>query len=313
MNISSTLLKAPAGVQKVAFGTISFVQRNSPVILTTVGVVGVVTAGVLASKATLRLEPIIDEAKEGVETAKKLKSEKTAEEYSSVDYQKDITHVYFKTGLKVAKLYGPSVTIGLASIGCIVGAHGILHKRNVASAAAYSVLQKSFEEYKNRVVEKYGEEAEEEIRLQTTTETRKNPVTGEEETVKVSHIDPNGVSAYARFFDETNKNWEKVPSENLFFLKAQQTYANHLLRARGHVFLNEVYEALGMEHSEEGAVVGWFLDGEGDDYIDFGIYDFQRPEARDFVNGREDSILLDFNVDGLIYNKIGKRVFTPKI
>jgi hypothetical protein len=122
-------------------------------------------------------------------------------------------------------------------------------------------------------------------------------------TIEVT--DPNGVSQYARFFDESCVQWSKTPEYNLTFLNCQQNYANDLLHSRGHVFLNEVYDMLGIPRSQAGAVVGWVLGKDNDvGYIDFGIYDGNRMRARDFVNGYERSILLDFNVDGVIYDLI---------
>jgi hypothetical protein len=63
---------------------------------------------------------------------------------------------------------------------------------------------------------------------------------------------------------------------------------------------------LGIDRSKAGSVVGWVItkEGTGDNFIDFGVFDGDNPRARDFVNGREGSILLDFNVDGVIYDKI---------
>jgi hypothetical protein len=98
-----------------------------------------------------------------------------------------------------------------------------------------------------------------------------------------------------------NPNWQKNSEHNKLFLKCQQSYANDMLQARGHVFLNEVYSWLGLEHSKAGAVVGWVINSDGDNFVDFGIFD---PGNSRFVNGQERSILLDFNVDGVIYDKI---------
>ena len=91
------------------------------------------------------------------------------------------------------------------------------------------------------------------------------------------------------------------------FLRAQQQYANDKLIAQGHLFLNEVYDMLGLPRTKAGAIVGWVYDDNnavGDNFVDFGIYDVHRETARDFVNGYERSILLDFNVDGVIYDLI---------
>ena len=111
------------------------------------------------------------------------------------------------------------------------------------------------------------------------------------------------ISPYARFFDETVYEWKPDPLMNKCFLDAQQRYANNLLEARGHIFLNEVYDMLGFQRTREGAVVGWIKNGDGDGYVDFGIYD-GNERSRAFVNGHETSILLDFNVDGTIWDKI---------
>jgi hypothetical protein len=89
------------------------------------------------------------------------------------------------------------------------------------------------------------------------------------------------------------------------FLRANQQYFNNLLIVRGHVFLNEVYDQLGLPHTTAGQIVGWRYtpDNEGDNYNDFGILRDDET-VRDFINGRNGSILLDFNVDGPILGKI---------
>lgn len=109
------------------------------------------------------------------------------------------------------------------------------------------------------------------------------------------------MSPYARFFDEASANWVKDPEINHIFVQCQQNFANNLLIARGHLFLNEVYDMLGIDRSSAGQVVGWVISGDGDNFVDFGM--FEAHSAR-FVNGYERSILLDFNVDGVVVDKI---------
>ena len=140
-------------------------------------------------------------------------------------------------------------------------------------------------------------------------ETSVDEKTGEEKVTKktVNVADPNNYSSYARFFDDGCTGWTKDPEYNLMFLKKQQRYANDLLKSRGHLFLNEVYDMLGIPRTKAGQVVGWIYDEEypnGDNFVDFGIYDLYNEKARDFVNGYERTILLDFNVDGDIMNLI---------
>lgn len=283
-------------------------KKYSPEILTTVGIAGVVTSAVLASRATLKLEPVI------VRSQQKLYAINAAIEDGVVDIETRADElavvrakgaVYVETGLDLTKLYGPAVAVGTASIVCILSAHGIMRQRNAALVAAYTVMEKGFQAYRSRVVEEFGEEKDRDYLhgLVTTEVTNEKGETHKEVTL---HPDPNVHSVYARFFDEYNINWEKQAEKNLFFLKSQQNYWNDVLHTRGHVFLNEVYDSIGLEHSQAGAVVGWLNDEKsGDTFIDFGIWDLYNDQARMFVNGLERSILLDFNVDGTIFDKIG--------
>ena len=280
-------------------------QKHTPTILTATGIVGVVATTVLASKATLKLEPIIDEMDESLAVAKNVRVE-APENYSERDYTKDLTRAYTTAVVKVGKLYAPAISLGVLSISCLISSHGIMQKRNVALAAAYKTVEEGFSAYRQRVIEKFGEEKDQEIRIQsmkTLEVEEKDPKTGKTTTTKV--FDPNRVSDYARFFDESNPNWRRADDQlNFFFVKQAQTYMNNLLQARGHVFLNEAYDALGIPRTQAGAVVGWVISKDGDNFVDFGIYDSASEKARQFVNGQERSLLLDFNVDGVIYDKI---------
>ena len=192
----------------------------------------------------------------------------------------------------------------------MLASHDIMKKRNVALSAAYLTVDKSFKEYKQRVVDRFGEEVEKEIRYGIKAEEIVETVVDEEgnettvtETVKT--MNPTLYSDYARFFDEASPCWQNDPEYNLMFLRAQQQYANDLLRAKGRLFLNDVYEMLGIEKTKAGQIVGWVYDREnpnGDNFVDFGIYDMSKERVRAFVNGYETNILLDFNVDGNIWD-----------
>jgi hypothetical protein len=291
-------------------------KKHSPEILMTVGVVGIVTSTVMTCKATLKVDGVLDnydEKKGKIEKVRLAEAEKEKigiEEikYTDKDYRKDLVVIKTQTAAKFVKLYGPSVTLGVASIGCILGAHNIMRKRNLAVIAAYKAVEQSFSDYRKRVVDEFGEEKDrlfkngikqEKVTVVETDENGKSKKT--QKTVET--IDPNGISEYARFFDESCSQWDKNSDYNLAFLKCQQNTANDLLHSRGHIFLNEVYDMLGIPRSKAGAVVGW-VEGTGDDYVDFGIFDGDNMKARDFVNGYERSILLDFNVSGMIYDLI---------
>jgi hypothetical protein len=287
------------------------IQKHSPEILAGVGVIGTVTSAVMACKATLKLNDILDDCKETRNKIKEVaENPKYENEYTPEDVKKDITINYAQTAVKIAKLYAPAVILGSASLGCLLASNDILRKRNAALSAAYMTVDKSFKEYRGRVAERFGEEVEKEIRYNIKAQEIETVVANEDgsETVVMEEakvMDPNLYSDYAKFFDEANPNWQNDPEYNLMFLKSQQQYANDLLKARGRLFLNEVYDMLGIDRTKAGQVVGWTYNPNnptGDNFVDFGIYDMSKERVRAFVNGYETNILLDFNVDGNVWD-----------
>lgn len=291
-------------------------KKHSPEILVGAGIVGVVVSAVMACKATTKLDDVLAETKDTVDKIHDVTEhpEKIPEgkEYTVEDSKKDLTIVYTQAGVKLVKLYGPAVVLGTVSIAAIIGGHHILRKRNIALAAAYTAVDKGFKEYRGRVLERFGEEVDRELRYNIKAKEIEKTVTdanGKETVVKetVDVADPNLTSDYARFFDDGCTGWTKDPEFNLMFLKDQQRYANDLFKSKGHLFLNEVYDMLGIPRTQAGQVVGWIYDEKnpiGDNFIDFGIYDIADERKRSFVNGYERTILLDFNVDGNILEMI---------
>lgn len=287
------------------------VKKHSPEILLGVGIAGVVTSTVLACKATMKVNDILEDAKEQIDKVNMVKNDpKYADKYNAEDAKKDLSVIYVQKGVELVKIYLPAFTIGAASIACFLASNNIMKKRNAALGAAYATIDKSYKEYRKRVAERFGEEVEKEIRYNIKAEQIETEVENEDGTKttvveEAKVMDPNLYSDYARFFDEASPYWQKDPEYNFVFLKAQQAYANDLLRARGRLFLNEVYEMLGIEKSKAGQVVGWVYDDKnpiGDNFVDFGIFDMSKERVRAFVNGYEPNILLDFNVDGNIWD-----------
>ena len=312
MNRNKFITAASGALHKAGFK----IHKHSPEVLIGLGVVGVIASTVLACKATLKVSGVIAAHKENVDKIHQVaEDESLKEEYTDNDRNKDLTIVYVQTGVKLVKLYAPAIAMGVLSVTSILASHNILRKRNVALAAAYATVDKSFKEYRERVIKRFGERVDHElkhnIKAVEITETVTDEKTGEPKEVKrtidvIDPDDPSAHSAYARFFDESCPAWGKNPEFNLAFLRAEQQYATDLLRARGHLFLNEVYKRLGIKETIAGQSVGWIYDPEnpvGDNYVDFGIYDVHRERNRAFVNGYERCILLDFNVDGDILHR----------
>lgn len=282
-------------------------KKHSPEVLIVAGIVGTVTSAVMACRATTKISGILDETKEQIDAVHDYESGKKKAKvgYSKEDGKKDLTIIYVQTGLKLAKLYAPSVLLGTLSITGIVGSNVILRKRCTAFAAAYTALDTSFKRYRKNVTDRFGKDVDNEL-IHNKPAVSDTGEGGDEAKPEVN-TGRREHSDYARIFDDGCTGWKKDPEYNLMFLRMQESYFNDLLKARGHVFLNEVYDALGIPRSKVGQVVGWIYDEkntEGDNYIDFGIYDERNAKAREFVNGYEPTIWLDFNVDGIIYDLI---------
>lgn len=298
-----------------SFNKVNFqLKKYSPQILVTAGVIGTVTSAVMACKATTKIDSILNKTKHDISDIHEAieHPENLTEEYTVEDSKKDLAIVYAHTGIELLKLYGPSLILGTASIASIFMSHNILRKRNLALAAAYTTVDSSFKSYRNRVVERFGKELDRELKYDIKAKEIKETVVDEEgkkKTVKnkyeVTSID--GYSDYSRFFDDGCIGWTKDPEINLMTLRSYQNYANDLLKTKGYLFLNDVYDILGIQHTRAGQIVGWMYDEKnpkGDNFVDFGIYDVHKEGSRNFVNGIERTILLDFNVDGNILDLI---------
>ena len=319
-------IQLPAALTRKANKVGFLLKQHSPEILVVAGVVGTVASAVLACKATTKLHDVLDDTKEKIDMFHQgaadgqVQSEVNGEiqivDYTEEDCTRDITITYAQTGLKLAKLYGPSVLLGAASITSILAGHNILRKRNVALAAAYTAVDTGFKQYRGRVVERFGEKLDKELLYNIKSQEVEETVVdekGKEKTVKktVEVADPIGAkSPYTVCFDETCTGWVRDAERNKFFLLRQQEYANEKLRTDGFLFLNDVYEMIGAQKTEAGQIVGWvYKEGNelGDNYIDFGIFDIHCEASRNFVNGLEKSIWLTFNVDGPIIKCFNKR------
>lgn len=276
-------------------------KRFAPEILTVTGIVGVVAAGVLAARSTLKVESVIEGHKRRVEVVKELS------EAEGVDPGRELTKVYVRTGGQFIKLYGPSISLGAASIAAILGGHNILRKRNAALVVAYKGLESAFNRYRNTIRDEFGEERERELYYRGSRQEIE--ITHEDGTIeKQTVVNPSGISPYAKVYDEvTSTEWEREASYNIAKLRAEQNYLNERLLAKGHVFLNEVYDRLGLERTAMGQIVGWTRDGNGDGYIDFGL--FKGTDVDELYEVVDLSLsangyLLDFNVDGPIIDNI---------
>ena len=297
---------------KFAFNKHTFpIRKHSPEILLAAGLVSLVTSAVMACRATTKLSDIQTETDEKLAEVDAAIATMEEEVYSEEDAKKDKTIIYGKHALNIVKLYSPWVALAGLGVASICASHGIMVNRQAAIAAAYKALDEGYKIYRKRVTERYGEDADKQIRYGIkaeeviVTETDEN---GKKHKVKKTEFnldeDYENPSVYAKFFDELCPAWRDDSELNLVFLHARENEANYRLRAQGYLFLNDVYDMLSIPRTKAGQVVGWVYsydgEGEGDNRISFNIYERNDQVAKDFVNGREKSILLDFNVDGVI-------------
>ena len=274
------------------------VQRHGPTIMTVAGVCSVVGGGVLACKATLKVEQVMENTRCNSEAVKE-------SGYSDIKvYRRELAKVYAHTGRDLAKLYGPSILMGVFGVGAILYGHKVVCARNVMLTGAYKALTMDFDAYRDRVAEEFGYDTEVCLRHNLAMEKVKNPETGvEEEYLYVMSDDPAAWNARSKFFCESSIYWSPDPEENMQFLLKVENRMQDLFDKKGYLFLNTVYRELDIPETYAGSVCGW-VKGLGDNKVDFGLFDQSREGIRRFVNGYEPTVLLDFNDDGYIADKI---------
>lgn len=284
------------------------VKKFSPEILVGTAIVGVVTTVVSACKATKKVDDVLTESNEQKAKVQQcLEDESLSDEYTEEDAKNDLVIIRVKTIGNVLKLYAPSIIFGVVTITSILSSHGLMKKRNAALAAAYMAIDTSFKDYRGRVIGRFGEKVDYELKHGIKAEEIAEAIIADDDkkdnTLEQHNDQKYQPSGYAKIFDEFNPNWERDSDFNLNFLLQKQQWANNKLIAKGYLFLNEVYQSLGFPETRAGQIVGWVYNPNnpvGDNYVDFGLFKPGSHGARDFINGFDRSVILDFNVDGNI-------------
>lgn len=294
MNLKALI---PTSIVRKSSLTMAKLAQSSPKLFFIGGVAGMVGTAVLASHATLKVDAVITEAQEKFSDIRELNHN----DYSDADRKKDRVIVISRSLVAITKLYAPAVIVGVLSIAMLTKSHNMLTKRNAALAAAYMAVDKGFKEYRERVVKELGEDTD--LKFYRGLEETEHVTVSENGNTHVeTKTTSTEITPYGKLFHEGNSNWQKVPEYNVIFLRGVQNMCNDRLRSKGYLFLNDVYDDLGIDRTQAGCVVGWLRNGDGDGYVDFGIFD-DDSRLFDYVTGREGEFHLDFNVDGVIYNK----------
>jgi hypothetical protein len=300
-----------SGLTRMAARATLEIKKNSPTILFVAGIAGVTTSTVMASMATLKLDKVVNDAQTRLLTINEADAFNELHPEKAIDFDGNSAvqmkaFIYMRLVLDLGRLYGPAIIVGVAGVACLTKSHNILMKRNAALTAAYVTLERTYKAYRAKVRESIGDDKEAELHYEVQKELHEKEALAVEGKKKKKG--GTGPSIYSRWFDESCSSFSISPEANVMFLHFQQRAANDRLKAKGFIFLNEVYESVGVPETEAGTVVGWTLDGEGDNYVDFGIFNHHTDEVRNYVknDGTGAPILLDFNVDGPVSHKLGR-------
>lgn len=312
------------------FSKLAFMaKQHAPEIMIGAGILAGAGALYFTVRGTLKLNKILDDHDERVNNVKKsyipeeelekvedngepIKFDIEVTEEEKKSYKRDLTREYAKTVGTVALAYAPAAALALASAGLSIGAYGIMNKRVAVALTALESVTASFAEYRQRVKDRYGEEAENDILLGKTTEhvaVEKELKNGKTKLVDEEQTSYKGsASTYGRTYSiNTAKNFlggGDGRAYNKTFIENIEEAANLTLRRRGYIFLNEVYQLLGFDETPEGQLVGWLENTEnGDGEVKFAI-----KEVLDDKNEDNDVWYLDFNVDGVIFDKISLKM-----
>lgn len=310
MNIGTMLTTATTGLRKTAIRGGLVVRKKSPEILFGLGVLSFGGAMVASYKAALTADEIMKHHKrkmKDIRDAQKVAKEHPDQyEYDNDLVKRDKTIQTFKTIVDLGKAYAPVIALGGLSLASFLASRNILNSRYLGAVSAYNAVSEAFSAYRSRVKNELGEDQDRHFRYgankleMTTVDENGKKSKEQQELIDTKQVSPDDSCVV---FDQTSRYWDPNPKFSMMFLRNMQNRLTDKLHEKGHVFLNEVYDALDLPHTQEGALLGW-VEGMGDDYVDFGLYDTSKENVRRFINGHDNVVLLEFNHDGPIWDKI---------
>ena len=297
---------------KIATPMITKVKVNSPTLLLIAGTTAVVTGTALAVKGGLELDRITDQHAETLDRIADAKEDENLPEYTEEKAEGDVVRTYYNTGRELVKTFAPAVALVGLGIGCFFWSNGIMKHRNLLLAGTVTALEQSFQQYRQRVIEEFGEDKDQDYRTGVYRSEEKvkitDPETGKKKTVKkeVINVDEQRIDLYTRIYDDGNPGWTKDPERTFMHLKGIQKIFQDQYDAWGYVYFSEVLKELGYKETAMSRNCGWFNDENSDGRIDFGFGDLSNPATVRFINGEETGVLLNFNCDGFIADRVEK-------
>lgn len=320
MNLPVILGKIGSVARKAAGGSGLFLKAHAPEIMVGGGVAGFVVTVISACKATGKAHEILEAKEEALTANDRCYQEKTL---NAGEYEENAKIINRNAKWALIKAYTPTATGLAVSVILVLGGYRMINGRLVKTAAAYKILEDGFGRYRENVRDEFGEEtdwrmlnsirperleaAEKEREANREAEADRKRKKRNREKRRTAHQE-----VYSKFFDQYSDRWRRswTPEQVWEYLRQKQREANDMLSIRKHIFLNEVYDLLGLDRTEEGAVVGWILTKNNpDSHVDFGLDSMPDEARRKFLSAERNEdikIWLHFNPDGLIYNLIDK-------
>ena len=310
--------KIAHGATKAKLGA----KEAAPKLMIFGGVGLIVAAGVWACKKTrTELDGVLAQHKEQLEALHEVREDlKNGKEvklpdgslYTEDKLKKHIAYTYWQTFLRLCKVYGLPVAMAVCGITSIGFGTKIIDDRRIAAAAETYAVSEAYKEYRKRVRDELGEEAEEALfknaKKEFVSEETTDPETGEVKTESKGELICKKIDGdldiYTYIFDECNapNSWSKNPGYNYQFLIGMQNNANEYLKRHGAITLYEVLKSLGMRDiPADTMTLGWMIDnptGYGDGFVDFGITKLGVHDDVGFYLGGTPDYKLVFNCDG---------------
>lgn len=303
-------MKMPKALAKAGRQLTRFIKNNEVELLLGAGILTGVATVIVACVQTTKAEEVLDHMQDDLT---QIHNATEAAKQGLCDYSQstrttDLVGVYARTAFGMIRNYAPAAALGAVSIFCILKAYGIQKRQYAVLMGAYTALDKAYQEYRSRVLKKLGPDADRYFRtgayeVEIPKLDADGKPTGETEKITVFDDDA-GHSMYAKFFDHHSRSWTPDALSNLTFLRSVQLQMQRQLDTEGCVFLNDVYDMLGMPREPYGQIVGWFKDEGEAKQIDFGIMEGWKEAMKDHCDPYDKAILLDFNVDGPVWEKL---------
>ena len=280
-------------------------SKHSPTLLVVGGTAGLVVTVFVAARAVRKAEPVLAQHKVERETIGAVPKKGTVSSDDRKATQIAVLEVYYNTSLGLAKVYAPAIALGTVSVASILYGHKLIHGRHLATLAAYSGLSEQFASYRGRVRQTLGEKAEQDIFNGAHGAYVEDPDHKGEFKLQPVWNEGDPAPSLRPWFDENNDYFSAEPERNKMWLTGVQTHMNQLFQVKGHLFLNEVKDALNLPRTPDGQILGWVLGaGTGDNFIDFGFLANDDPNTVAFRNNDTARVQFNFNVDGIVHDLI---------